>query len=327
MFALIAWKRIFIAFVGVGCCLLAYLLGGLASAGLRRQVQSDPLPTINGLYINPGQLDLGEVWATPSHTFPLLIQNLGSSPRTITRFLTTCGCLQLEPEGRTLAPGEKFEFSAHLLLMPGQPLERNVARWPTSVRVDPVFQENLFSKGGWQVKGMVRNRIGIDRVQMVFPDQCTYKGPAIWQKAHVQSFVPLKSLRATVDSKWAAVRVEKNPAAGQYAIHVSPNPSLSIGAFRFTIEVSVETNDGAVYPGPTIEVVGEMQPSTVVMPRVVFLGDHKMPAEAEADVTLKLPGKDWKIDHIETDSAELLVSQAKVSGSEGIRLHLKQRIT
>jgi hypothetical protein len=92
MVAFFAWKRIVFTVLVLVFCLLAYLLGGLAATGLRQQVQAESLPTIHGLYIDPKQLDLDEVWATPCHKFSLTIQNLGSSTRTITRFQTTCSC-------------------------------------------------------------------------------------------------------------------------------------------------------------------------------------------------------------------------------------------
>jgi hypothetical protein len=71
------------------------------------------------LFIDPQALDLGELWETPAHTFPLTIHNQGSIARTVERFETTCGCLQLEPRGKSIAPGDKAEFVGKLDLMPG----------------------------------------------------------------------------------------------------------------------------------------------------------------------------------------------------------------
>ncbi|MHB1426511.1 MAG: hypothetical protein ACYC3I_25400 [Gemmataceae bacterium] len=85
--------------------------------------------------------------------------------------------------------------------------------------------------------------------------------------------------------------------------------------------------EGEVHPCSTIEVVGEMQPSARVIPRRVLLGENTVPSEAEADVTLRLPAKDWKIDHLEADTTDTLVTQAKIELEEGVRLHIKQRIS
>lgn len=80
-----------------------------------------------------------------------------------------------------------------------------------------------------------------------------------------------------------------------------------------------------VHPCSTIDVVGSMQPSSRVIPRLVLLGEQTIPSDAEADVTLRLPTKDWRIDHIETDSRDTSVSQ--FAAEEGRRLHITQRIT
>lgn len=67
-----------------------------------------------------------------------------------------------------------------------------------------------------------------------------------------------------------------------------------------------------------------MQPSFRVIPRLVLLGEKPIPSDAEADVTLLLPAKDWAIDHIETDTTDTNVTQFEAEG--GRRLHITQRI-
>lgn len=113
---------------------------------------------------------------------------------------------------------------------------------------------------------------------------------------------------------------------GDYFLFVSPNPSLPIGRFRFEVQLQAMTLDDEVHPCSAIEAAGEMQPSSRVIPRMVLLGEHTIPTKAEADVTLRLPANDWKIDHNETDKTEMLVTQAKTELKEGVRLHITQRI-
>jgi hypothetical protein len=110
----------------------------------------------------------------------------------------------------------------------------------------------------------------------------------------------------------------------EYFILVSPDPTLPIGRFAFSVRLQAVTPDGEFHPCSTIDVVGEMQPSSRVIPRLVLLGEQTIFTDAEADVTLRLPTKDWKIDHIETDSTDTSVSQFEAA--EGRRLHITQRI-
>jgi hypothetical protein len=92
------------------------------------------------------------------------------------------------------------------------------------------------------------------------------------------------------------------------------------------VQLQAVTPDDVSHPCSAIEVVGEMQPSSRVIPRMVLLGEHTVPSEAEADVTLRLPANDWKIDHIETETTDTLVTRAKADLEEGVHLHITQRI-
>ncbi|HTU92028.1 MAG TPA: DUF1573 domain-containing protein [Gemmataceae bacterium] len=307
--------------------LAAYHLGSLVAVRIKAEEEREPLGTVNGLYVEPMSLDLGEVWETPQHTFRLTIRNVGRESRTITRFQTTCGCMGLEPSGQTIAPGSKAEFAAHLNLTPRHPYQLGVAQWPVSVRVDPVFKGDFTPTPGWEVKGVVRTRVSISTAKLAFADRCAHGGTSVWQKVRAKAHVPLKSLRASVTPQSAALRVESSAASPEdYLVFVSPNPSLPIGRFHFEVHLQAVTLDDVVHPCSAIEVVGEMQPTSRVTPRLVLLGEYTIPSEAEADVTLRLPAKDWKIDHIETDTTDTLVKRAKAELEEGEHLHITQRI-
>ncbi len=308
-------------------CLAAYHFSSLAALELRQREHQVLLPTVNGLYLEPQSLDLGDVWETPRHTFRLTIQNVGSLARTIARFETTCGCLQLDPPGQTIAPGDKAEFTAHLNLMRRLSYQVGVAEWPVSVRLNPVFKGDFASTPGWEVKGVVHSRVSTNVLELAFEDRCTHQGPRIWRKVRAKAHMPLKSLRASVVPESAEVRVESDAAnPGDYLLFVSPNPSLPIGRFRFEVQLQAVTLDEEVHPCSSIVAAGEMQPSSRAIPRMVLLGEHAIPAKVETDVTLRLPANDWKIDHIETDTTETLVTQAKAELKEGVRLHITQRI-
>jgi hypothetical protein len=323
------WKQwaVFV-FIAPAVSLAAYHFGSLTALELRNHEQRAPLPTVNSLYVEPQSLDIGEIWETRQHVFHVTIQNLGRAARTISRFQTTCGCLQLDPPGTTIAPGDKAEFTARLNLMHRQPYQMGLAERPVSVRLDPVFEGDFAATPGWEVKGVVRSRVSIAAPKLLFEDQCSPGGPRVWRKLRAKAHVPLKSLSALVPPKKAEVRVERSAVhPEEYIIFVSPNPSLPLGSFNFDVQLQAVTPDDEVHRCSDIEVAGEMQPLSRVVPRMVLLGEHPVPSEAEADVTLRLPAKDWKIDHIETDTTETLVTRSKAAVDEGVRLPMRQRIT
>src|SRR5206468_3686596 len=124
------WKQrafLFLLFSITG--LAAYHFGSLAGTAMRQQDSRTPIPTVNGLFIDPQTLDQGEVWERPTYTFPIRIHNRGSAAQTIERFQTTCGCLRLDPLGKTIPPGEHADFVGTLDLTPRHPSQTGVARW------------------------------------------------------------------------------------------------------------------------------------------------------------------------------------------------------
>ena len=194
---LAGWKQwaVFMLLV-VPASLVAYHLGSQAGIGLRQQKQGTPLSTVNGLYIEPQSLDLGEIWETPRYKFQLKIQNVGSVPRSIARFQTTCGCLQLDPERQTIAAGAETDVASNLDLVSRQPYELGVARWPVSVRLDPVFEGDSSPTPGWEVKGPAQLRVRVLKAttgRVGSPIEVRPRGG--WFVCEVSQVIPDKEIR------------------------------------------------------------------------------------------------------------------------------------
>ncbi len=194
MVVLSRWKQrvVFLLLVSV-TSIVAYHFGSLKSTALTQEEQQAPILAINGLFVEPQILDLGEMWQTPTHRFLLTIHNRGNVPRSIERFQTTCGCLEFDPPGKTIAPGDKAEFVGTLDLTPHRQ-DMGVARWSISVRIDPVFEGDFAPTPGWEVKGDVRNRLSVSVPNLVFENRCARQGERVWRKIRAKVHVPLKSV-------------------------------------------------------------------------------------------------------------------------------------
>jgi hypothetical protein len=58
------------------------------------------------LFIAPENLDFGVVWAESAFKWTLPIQNRGTEPVSVERFLPTCNCVAVSPPTVTIGPGE-----------------------------------------------------------------------------------------------------------------------------------------------------------------------------------------------------------------------------
>jgi hypothetical protein len=113
----------------------------------------------------------------------------------------------------------------------------------------------------------------------------------------------------------------------QYLIIVSPHANLPIGPFKFQVQVRAITADGVAHPCSSIDVTGDMQPSSRVLPRLILLGERNVLDSAEADVTVRLPASDWSIDRIETDTLDTMVARVGSGPDGGELLRVTQRIS
>jgi hypothetical protein len=159
-------------------------------------------------------------------------------------------------------------------------------------------------------------------------DLCRHAGPSIARKVQARVHVPLKRLEAFAVPDIATVRVEPVPDSPElYVIVVSPRPDLPVGPFSFDVQVRVITLDGAAHSCASIEVSGEMQPSSSVFPRMILLGECSVSDQAEADIYVRLPASDWKIERIETDTLDAVVTRAGTEPDGSVSLRLNQRIS
>jgi hypothetical protein len=69
-----------------------------------------------------------------------------------------------------------------------------------------------------------------------------------------------------------------------------------------------------------------MQPPFRVLPRVILLGEQPIQGQAEAFITVSLPGDGWAIERIETDSTDTAVARTKAGYDGEVRLRVEQKI-
>ncbi len=308
-------------------CVGGYFLAILASS-VRTPVQSRlDGPIVNGLHIDPHALELGEIWETPEHLARVTIKNVSAELRTLIRFEPSCDCLGVEPQGLTIPPGQAADVTLHLDLTHRQPYQLGLARWPVSVRLQPVFEGDFAPTLGWDVKAVVRSRVSLVGWQLAFGDRCTHTGPPVERKVRARTHQPLRRLEAVPVPAIATVRVEPVAGAeGEYFIVVSPRSDLPVGPFHFQVNVAAVTEDGVVHRTASLDVSGEMQPATRVVPGVILLGERPLGESAQGEVTVLLPSKDWTVDHIEAGSADTTVTRVGNGLDGGVQFRVDQRI-
>jgi hypothetical protein len=282
---------------------------------------------VDGLFVESKSLALGEVWETREHRIVLSIKNVSNETRTIKEFGHSCDCTAVEPSTLTLDPGSQKDIEVRIDLTHRQPYQLGLERWPVGVEIRPVFENSFASSAGWKMAGVVRSRISLDAPKLAFGDQCNRAGSIVTRKIHAKAHIPLQRLEAVAPPEFATARVE--PVSGspsEYQILVSPRTDLPIGPFQFEVRIRAVEPDGSVRACASIDVSGEMQPTTRIFPKVILLGDRQLGETAEAEINVRLAAKDWKIDRIETDSEDISVSNGQTDEKGEVRLGVIQKI-
>ena len=307
----------------------AYALGGLfADKAVTAPAAINSQPTVGGLFVEPTTLVLGEVQETASHPLRLEIRNTTSQPKKIIDIQGSCGCTEIEPRELTLPPGGTGTVSVVIDLTKRPYSHSGVSRRQFSVRVDPVFAGDFAPTPGWLVTAEVLSAVTVDVTKLGFAEGCVHQGESVTRRVRVATHVPLGGLEAEVVPANAGTAILVPTGSGQYDLAISPNRTLPVGPFQFTVQVRPITPNWKPLTAIPVEVSGEMRPTVRAFPRTVLFGEVETPGMADAEVVLTLPpGDKWRVGRIESDSEGTKVVAVGPAPDGGVRYRIEQPVT
>jgi len=310
-------------------CIGAYYVGQLLAVN-RSAPGADLTPPQSGpvLYVAPESLALGEVWESAEHAVKLVIENWGNQPTDITDIGTSCECSSVTPRALSIPPGGSATITVKMDLFHRLPYHMGLERRPLSVRLDPVFKDMGRPVEGWEIKGIVRSRVSLEKTRLHFDDKCLQYGPAASRKMLAVAHIPIKTLKVVGNADIADVRVEPiNGKTGHFAIVVTPNPTQPIGIFRFDVSTMAIGMNDEQHLCANFTVFGEMLPPARIVPGILLLGEHVIGQTATAEVSIRLPNREgWMIDHIEIDSGDTSVARVENVNGKSLRYAITQTI-
>ncbi len=307
------WTRFAALVLALPACYLAYLLGialGPAqSPSTVPQIQptSNQLP--NGLEVEAADLDLGEVWEDPAFVRPVKIVNRGNKEARVVDMSGGCECTAIEPKAFVLASGQSQSVNVKIDLTHRFPHQFGVDRRELAVTIHPTLADRGASADGWKVLGVIKSRVSLESRGLAFTDLCGQGGPPVTRKMRATTHVPLAGLELSVPTGMGTATARPVPGqTGKYNILVTPNSALPLGPFRFDVAVTAIAPDGVRSPCASFYVEGEMVSPVRIVPSLVLLGEQAVGSKAEAVVSIRFPAADWKVDRVETESADTVVT-------------------
>lgn len=315
----------------IAICFAAYFVGRMGSQALERKpepVAPPPVAVAAGLFIDPAETKLGEMWEAPEYTATVTLRNTSDTAIAVSKFGTSCVCSGIEPASVVVPAHGSVPLRVKMDLTHRMPHLAEQERRPFSVTLHPLVLQAGVASNGWEFTGVVRSRVGLSHSRLEFGDRCTHAGTPVTRKVRANVFQTGVTLEAVAKPRLATVEVV--PVAGkpgEYEIAITPDPKLAVGPFRFDVPITAVMPGGKRQRCTAIEVSGEMQHSTRIVPSIVLLGEHPVGDEATAEVTVRLPARPgWSVDRVE-GSPGMRVSVGGTPEEGALSYLLVQKIT
>ncbi|MEX2137757.1 MAG: hypothetical protein WD894_00735 [Pirellulales bacterium] len=110
-----------------------------------------------GLYIEPGHLNFGEVWAVKDFKWRIPIQNISDRPVGIAEFTASCQCDLIEPPSLTIPPHSTAEVVATIDLTKGHDIEPNESTRKFEIAIHPIVAVATSSPPGFVLRGTAKD--------------------------------------------------------------------------------------------------------------------------------------------------------------------------
>ncbi len=306
------WYWLFLLILGLS----AYAIGEYFSSLINRNQQnrenlpfdaiSNPEAAIqisserNGIFIDPHQLEIGELWEDRDYVANISLHNQTDKEIEIGAFAPSCTCTKIEPSELTIPPRGMKKIAVHIDLTERQPNKVFQEKHPFEVQFTPLLGlKQKYPGSGWEISGTVRHRIGLEFARLSFEEDC-YQGVNSTRKVRVKINQPIKEIKAiTVPESLATVRVEKIPESNDQNIYITPNPVLPIGSWKGKIQFQVIDKQDREFSAATLYIHGETRIPILTVPHEGVLGAQKLNSKVKEILLLKSFNKSWKIVSLE----------------------------
>ncbi len=254
----------------------------------------------NGIFIDPHQLEIGEVWEDRDFVASISLHNQTDKEIEIGAFAPSCTCTKIEPSELTIPPRGMKKIAVHIDLTERHPNMVFHEKHPFEVQFTPLLGlKKKFPGSGWEIRGTVKHRIGLEFTKLSFDADC-YQGVNITRKVRVKVNQPIKEIKSTaVPESVASVHMQKIPESNDQFIYITSNPELPIGSWKGKIQFQVVDLKDREFSAATLYIHGETKIPILMVPHQGVLGTQKVNSNVKEILMLKLLNKSWKIVSLE----------------------------
>ena len=210
-------KRVVVGFVDAGFLIMMLVVTGCDGKDTSSRGEDVPI-----LVVSPEELDFGSVFARDQFPWKLHIRNPGSQTVEVIDLRPSCGCTKVTPTSLTISPGETREVQLTLDLTKVR-AERAEPQAPNfGVQITPVIEDRAAAPVVWTLKGRVHSFLDISPPTVRFDDELTEGCAFPEKKVLISSSIPLDSLEAECDFKFATLECAKENSPWNMSFRSAP---------------------------------------------------------------------------------------------------------
>lgn len=253
-------------------------------AGIRRNS-----PQAAGLIVPQDALKLGDVWAQKEFQWRLPLNNPTGRDIEVLHLRAGCNCTEITPRHLVVPAGGRGEVQLTLDLTEVAQSDRTSGA-PRRFEVDLRARTRGGGPGPrtWTLRGRVRTPFAVTPSPVRFPQPVVAGDEFRSRTAEVEPIVPLKAVRAEVESQNMHIEVSSKPDnAGRYTLRIRPSADLPVGHFRMSVRLRGMTAAGKTLPPYSVPVEGEVLADIHALPSAVDLSGLQRDERFEEILTVQ----------------------------------------
>jgi hypothetical protein len=289
------------------------------------------------LVISDQALDIGDVWSQKDFRWTLPIENKGSAQVHVQKFLASCGCVAIEPQSFSLAPGatRKINLTMDLTRVDavGDPSESisRAFRICLAALTESTVGSTLTR---WTLTGKVKSLLtlpnGDHTVHLGAAEQLIVGRPFPARNLSLKSTIPLHSVSVganptTVD---ASATVSPESDSSLVLLRIAPRQDLPAGPFESNLSLVATTASGQTLPPTDILVKGVVHSDIAFTPEMYSFAPAPVGATVNGEVVVfSRTGRPFRLDELTSTHDDLKAIAIGGAQQPPYRLSLTQHVS
>jgi hypothetical protein len=211
-------------------------------------------------------------------------------------FVTSCGCLGIEPRSFSVPAYARRTLQMRLDLTGRLAGQEGLAVRDYAVSFVPRTRDGHVLQG-WILRGSVRSAVTLSPSSIHFGDRLVRGQSFLGERLRGTLHVPLKSIEEDHNPREARIKILTDANDQEhFDLDIQPDRDLPAGPFRILVKLHFTAADGEAIPPITVPVTGTVMQDVQAVPAIVQLGVKRVGTPLSETIILRsVSAKPFKV--------------------------------